>query len=51
MNLTEVYEKLLSVLGHQHWWPADTPFEVAVGALLTQQTRWKNVECAISNLK
>ena len=51
MNITEVYEKLLSVLGHQHWWPADTPFEVAVGALLTQQTRWNNVECAISNLK
>lgn len=51
MHLTEVYEKLLSLLGHQHWWPADTSFEVAVGALLTQQTRWNNVECAISNLK
>ena len=51
MHLTEVYEKLLSLLGHQHWWPADTPFEVAVGALLTQQTRWNNVESAISNLK
>ncbi len=46
-----IYEKLLSLLGHQHWWPADTPFEVVVGALLTQQTRWSNVEQAISNLR
>lgn len=51
MRLINVYEKLLSVLGHQYWWPADTPFEMAIGALLTQQTRWNNVECAIFNLK
>jgi len=33
-----IYEKLLSVLGHQHWWPADTPFEVVVGALVSPVT-------------
>ncbi len=33
--------------GPQHWWPADTPFEVAVGAILTQNTNWKNVERAV----
>lgn len=42
---------MLSALGVQSWWPADTPFEVAVGALLTQQTRWGNVEQAISNIR
>lgn len=51
MDLMEIYHTLLSTLGHQHWWPADTPFEVVVGALLTQQTRWENVERAISGLK
>lgn len=51
MQLIDIYQRLLKVLGHQYWWPADTPFEVAVGAILTQQTRWNNVERAISNLK
>ncbi|KAF5411759.1 MAG: Endonuclease III [Candidatus Methanocomedens sp.] len=51
MRLIDIYEQLLEILGHQNWWPADTPFEVVVGALLTQQTRWSNVEQAISNLK
>jgi endonuclease-3 related protein len=37
--------------GPQHWWPADTPFEVAIGAILTQSAAWTNVEKAISNLK
>jgi endonuclease-3 related protein len=37
--------------GHQHWWPGDTPFEVCVGAILTQNTAWTNVEKAIANLK
>jgi endonuclease-3 related protein len=49
--MIDLYTKLLTVLGHQHWWPADTPFEVVVGALLTQQTKWNNVEQAILNLK
>lgn len=37
--------------GHQHWWPGETPFEVCVGAVLTQNTSWGNVERAIANLK
>lgn len=49
--LLEVYRRMLERLGRQHWWPADTPFEVCVGAILTQNTNWRNVEKAISNLK
>jgi endonuclease-3 related protein len=37
--------------GHQHWWPGDTPFEVCVGAILTQNTSWSSVERAMANLK
>jgi endonuclease III related protein len=37
--------------GHQHWWPGETPFEVCVGAVLTQNTSWSNVERAIANLR
>ena len=37
--------------GHQHWWPGETPFEVCIGAILTQNTAWSNVERAIANLK
>jgi endonuclease-3 related protein len=51
MNLLEIYEKLLDALGKQNWWPADDSFEVIVGAILTQQASWKNVEKAIKNLK
>ena len=47
----EVYKRLLDTLGHKNWWPADTPFEVVVGAILTQQTKWENVEKAIQKLK
>ncbi|MHC1576372.1 MAG: endonuclease [Methanosarcinaceae archaeon] len=50
-NLADIYDKLLQELGPQEWWPADTPFEVVIGAILTQQTRWTNVETAISDLK
>ncbi len=46
-----MYYKLYQAFGPQHWWPGDTPFEVAVGAVLTQNTNWGNVERAISNLK
>ena len=42
---------MLDALGPSHWWPAATPFEVAVGAVLTQNTNWGNVERAIVNLK
>ena len=47
----ELYLKLLEEFGPQHWWPAETPYEVVVGAVLTQNTNWKNVEKAIANLK
>lgn len=46
-----VYTVLLGKMGPQNWWPAETAFEVVVGALLTQQTKWTNVEKAINGLK
>jgi len=49
--LLEIYHRLLTCYGPQHWWPADDPFEVIVGAILTQSAAWTNVEKAISNLK
>ena len=45
-----IYRKLFAHFGPQHWWPADTPFEVMVGAILTQNTNWLNVERALKNL-
>ncbi|MFP4614485.1 MAG: endonuclease III domain-containing protein [Thiohalorhabdus sp.] len=51
LSFAGIYEGLLEAFGPQHWWPADTPFEVAVGAVLTQNTAWTNVERAIANLK
>ena len=48
---TRIYERLLQEYGPQHWWPADTPFEVMVGAVLTQAASWSNVERAIANLR
>ncbi len=50
-KLRIIYNVLYKSFGPQHWWPGDTPFEVAVGAILTQNTNWGNVEKAISNLK
>jgi endonuclease-3 related protein len=50
-NLRDYYQRLRAHFGHQHWWPGDTPFEVCVGAILTQNTAWSNVEKAIANLK
>lgn len=44
------YDLLLARNGPQHWWPGETPFEVMVGAVLTQNTAWGNVEQAIANL-
>jgi endonuclease-3 related protein len=49
--LLKFYKKLYEAFGPQHWWPGETPFEVAVGAILTQNTNWGNVEKAIKNLK
>ncbi len=51
MKMMDIYNKLLKILGEQRWWPAKTHFEVVVGAILTQQTRWENVERAIHNLE
>lgn len=48
--LPRFYETLRDALGPMHWWPARTPFEVIVGAILTQNTAWGNVERAIANL-
>jgi len=50
-RLLDVYERLFQYYGPCNWWPADTPFEVCIGAILTQNTNWGNVEKAISNLK
>ena len=49
--LNRVFRILDHALGPQHWWPGETPFEVIVGAILTQSTAWSNVEKAIENLK
>jgi len=50
-SLPLIYRKLYSYFGPQHWWPAQSRFEVIVGAILTQNTNWCNVEKAIDNLK
>lgn len=50
-TLREIYQRLYKSFGPQHWWPAQEPFEVIVGAILTQNTNWTNVERAIANLK
>ncbi|HKV48354.1 MAG TPA: hypothetical protein VJN69_09700 [Candidatus Acidoferrales bacterium] len=49
--LDEYYNSLFAAFGPQHWWPGRTPFEVIVGAILTQNTSWTNVERAIANLR
>lgn len=49
--LNKIFKNLYSYFGPQHWWPAKTRFEVIVGAILTQNTSWRNVELAIANLK
>jgi len=50
-NLRRAYRLLRARFGHQHWWPGETPFEVCVGAILTQNTSWTNVERALENIK
>jgi endonuclease-3 related protein len=49
--LHQMTKKLSAAFGPQKWWPAETPFEVMIGAVLTQNTAWSNVEKAIANLK
>lgn len=48
---TEVYQRLKEHFGSQGWWPGETPFEIIVGAILTQNTNWSNVSKAIDNLR
>ena len=50
-KLYKIYETLNEHFGELHWWPGETPFEIAIGAILTQNTNWKNVEIAIAKLK
>ena len=50
-SLQDIFDRMLARYGEQHWWPADTPFEMMVGAVLTQATAWTNVEIAIARLK
>jgi len=49
--LVNIYHRLMARYGPQYWWPAQEPFEVIVGAILTQSAAWINVEKAIANLK
>ena len=51
ITIPKVYHRLFAANGHQHWWPGDSAFEIMVGAVLTQNTAWNNVERAIANLK
>ena len=50
-RLLDVYQRLYAAYGPQRWWPGETPFEVIIGAILTQSAAWTNVEKAIANLK
>lgn len=50
-KIQEIYQILFDRFGPQHWWPGETPFEVMVGAVLTQNTNWTNVSRAIANLR
>lgn len=50
-KIIKIYSTLYKSFGPQHWWPGETSFEIMIGAILTQNTNWKNVEKAISNIK
>src|SRR6266699_5721435 len=50
-RIRQYYHALYQAWGAQHWWPAETQFEVIVGAYLTQNTAWTNVERALANLR
>ncbi len=47
----EMYQAMLDALGQSRWWPRESPFEIAVGSILTQNVSWQNVELAMANLK
>ena len=50
-RLMEIYQRLYAAYGPQHWWPGDGPFEVIVGAILTQSAAWNNVEMALARMR
>ncbi|MDI6906355.1 MAG: endonuclease III domain-containing protein [Thermoanaerobacterales bacterium] len=50
-TLLAIFDRLLQYFGPRYWWPAETPFEVIVGAILTQQVAWRNTATAIAHLK
>src|SRR3954463_11940201 len=50
-NIAAIYSTLARAWGRQHWWPAKSRFEVIVGAYLTQNTSWRNVEIALRTLR
>ncbi len=50
-HFLDIYNSLFKHFGPQRWWPGETPFEVIIGAILTQNTSWDNVEKAIASLK
>ena len=50
-QIRAIFRRLTAAMGAQHWWPADSPFEVVIGAFLTQNTAWSNVELAMANLR
>ena len=50
-EVIEIYNELLDRIGPRNWWPAESPFEVIIGAILTQNTAWRNAAAAIANLK
>ena len=50
-HLDDVYSRLFDAFGPQHWWPGESRFEMMIGAMLTQNTSWRNVERAIDNLR
>lgn len=50
-RIRHIHDRLTAAYGPQHWWPAETPFEVILGAYLTQNTAWKAVERSLANLR
>jgi endonuclease-3 related protein len=50
-RIQEIYTRLVDHFGPQHWWPGDTPFEIMLGAVLTQNTSWRNVSMVIETLR
>lgn len=50
LPIKNIFDHLYQYYGEQHWWPADSPYEMLVGSILTQNTNWQNVEKALTNL-